>query len=175
MNNTHEYNPDVWWECALAYWVKAHNPEIELKANRESSATFEWNKESFKKEDDTYPEVVNFMFADEESMEYQSFACGVELTEYDPLTPGGWGFWSEIFNTEDLKKVALESADGVAYGKWDALRQVMNMGQIAYITKYNLCVNALLSSVSEDVVKEIFGYALYKIAKKSTVKEETNG
>lgn len=170
MGNTHEYNPDVWWECALAYWVKAHNPEVKLKATRESSATFEWDKDKFKKEDDTYPEVVNFMFADEESLEYQSFACGVELTEYDPSTPGGWGFWSEIFNTEDLKKVAIESADGVAYGKWDALRQVMNMGQIAYITKYNLCVNAIMSDVSADVTKEIFGYALYNIALKSVKK-----
>lgn len=172
--NTHMYNPDVWWECALAYWVKAHNPEVELTPNREASATFEWNKDDFKREDNTYPEVIEFMFADEHSNEYQFLSCGIELTEYDPNTPGGWGFWSAIFNSEDLKKAALESPDGVAYGNWDALRQVMNMGQISFMTKYNLITQAIKNGVSEDAVKEIFGRLTYETVKKNLETGGTN-
>lgn len=174
--NTHTYNPNVWWECALAYWVKAHNPEVELKPDKDYNEVFVWNKENFKNEDGTYPEVVNYMFADDKSIEYQSFECGVELTEFDPSTPGGWGFWSAVFNTEDLKKVALESQDGVAYGNWDALRQVMNMGQISFMTKFNLATDAyrrIHNQQDKKAINFVLGSVFYELAKEAVEKEDS--
>ena len=73
---------------------------------------------------------------------------GLNLTEFDPSTPGGKMLWEHLFNSENLTKKALE--EGQAIGKWDTLRQVINMGQIAYMTKVNAAVAYLKQGITEE-------------------------
>lgn len=131
-------NVNDWSSCLYAYLLKKKNPDIEVETTEETIVS-PLTKEDLKNEDGSYPELALILFDMLDTPMRQYLLEGINLAEFNPLTPGGQMFWEHMINSEDLTKKALE--EGQAIGKWDTLRQIMNMGQIAYMAK----INAVLS------------------------------
>lgn len=176
------YNPELWGECIFAYWGKAHDNSVELiPENKVHYVPLdEGNKEEFYLEDGTYPEVIEILCKDDLDQQKMSLIEGINLTEFDPNTPGGWGFWSAVFNVENLREVAKNSPDQIAFGEWDVIRQIINMGNIAYVAKVNTCVSMIKNAVQpkdmiEGLIRQFFGDSYWQIANDILSKdEETN-
>lgn len=133
MSTTH-YNPDSIEGCLEAYRQKKKGNEI--IANYDDATTYTL-EELWKQEDGSIPEAIQIFFGRKGDRTRQIFIEGVGLTEFDPGTPGGYSFWTSVLEAEDLSKKIAEDPDGVVTGQWDTLRQVLNMGQIAFMAKYN--------------------------------------
>ena len=174
MGDTLLYNPNEWMDCLVAYIWHLKNPDLKIEAtDMILDLTFE--KEYLQREDGTYPEIATILFDQKDQPVCQYLIEGFNLAEIDPASEGGKMFWEHMLNSEELTKKALE--EGQAVGKWDALRQVMNMGQIAYMTK----VNAALSyyrkwskdeSKWKNNVERLLG-AAYLAAVEDVIKKES--
>ena len=141
------FNSNHVLNCMYAYWYMTKHGEDPLEAS-EHAPNLTIEKEYFKLEDDTYPELIDIVFDQNQTPVFWYLFEGLNLTEFDPTTPGGKMLWEHLFKSEHLTKKALE--EGQAVGKWDTLRQVINMGQIAYMTKVNAAVAYLKQGITEE-------------------------
>lgn len=158
-------------DCMYAWWAKHHTDGVVLTPVEEC-ADIKYDKEIFQREDGTYPEVISIMFDQAESPIHWYLIEGLYLTEFDPNTPGGDMLWEYVFNSEELTKKAIE--EGQAVGRWDTLRQVMNMGQIAYMTKLNSAIAYLKQGFTEERetnVAEVLNMEYVKAARAILEKE----
>lgn len=142
-----QYNPLHIFNCMYAYWYTTKYGEDSIEANETAQDNL-MDKEFYQLEDGTYPELINIIFDQSQTPIFWYLMEGLNLTEFDPSTPGGKMLWEHLFNSENLTKKALE--EGQAIGKWDTLRQVINMGQIAYMTKVNAAVAYLKQGITEE-------------------------
>ena len=142
-----QYNPLHIFNCMYAYWYTTKYGEDSIEANEIAQDNL-MNKEFYQLEDGTYPELINIIFDQSQTPVFWYLMEGLNLTEFDPSTPGGKMLWEHLFNSENLTKKALE--EGQAVGKWDTLRQILNMGQIAYMTKVNAATAYLKQGITEE-------------------------
>lgn len=164
-NSSHVFN------CMYAYWYMTKHGEDTIEAS-ENAPNFTIEKEYFKLEDDTYPELIEIVFNQSQTPVFWYLLEGINLTEFDPTTPGGKMLWEHLFNSEHLTKQAIE--EGQAVGKWDTLRQVMNMGQIAYMVKLNAALAYLRGNITEERethVAELLNMEYVKAAREILEKE----
>ena len=150
-----QYNPLHIFNCMYAYWYTTKYGEDSIEVNETAQDNL-MDKEFYQLEDGTYPELINIIFDQSQTPIFWYLMEGLNLTEFDPSTPGGKMLWEHLFNSENLTKKALE--EGQAIGKWDTLRQVINMGQIAYMTKVNVAISYLKHGFTEE--REAFIAAL---------------
>ena len=134
-----KYAPNHIFSCMYAYWYAKKFGEDTIEPDDEAAMPATFDKEFFLEEDGSCCELISIMFDQQNTPVFWYLIEGINLTEFDPSTPGGKMLWEHLFNSENLTKKALE--EGQAIGKWDTLRQIMNMGQIAYMAK----INAVLS------------------------------
>ena len=142
-----QYNPLHIFNCMYAYWYTTKYGEDSIEVNETAQDNL-MDKEFYQLEDGTYPELINIIFDQSQTPIFWYLMEGLNLTEFDPSTPGGKMLWEHLFNSENLTKKALE--EGQAIGKWDTLRQVINMGQIAYMTKVNVAISYLKHGFTEE-------------------------
>ena len=142
-----QYNPLHIFNCMYAYWYTTKYGEDSIEVNETAQDNL-MDKEFYQLEDGTYPELINIIFDQSQTPIFWYLIEGLNLTEFDPSTPGGKMLWEHLFNSENLTKKALE--EGQAIGKWDTLRQVINMGQIAYMTKVNVAISYLKHGFTEE-------------------------
>ena len=143
-----KYGPNHIFSCMYAYWYAKKFGEDTIEPDEEAAMTATFDKEFFLEEDGSCCELVSIMFDQQGTPVFWYLMEGINLTEFDPSTPGGKMLWEHLFNSENLTKKALE--EGQAIGKWDTLRQVINMGQIAYMTKVNVAISYLKHGFTEE-------------------------
>ena len=156
MSDTLRYNPNDWLNCLVVYVEQKKNPDLKIESTDEI-IDMALDKDSLKREDGTYPEVATYLFDMHDTPMKQYLIEGFNLAELDPATDGGKMFWEHVLNSEDLTKKALE--EGQAIGKWDTLRQIMNMGKIAYMAKINTVLSFIKKigiDSSKDAVLSMF-------------------
>lgn len=143
-----KYSPNHIFSCMYAYWYAKKFGEDTIEPDDEAAMPATFDKEFFLEEDGSCCELVSIMFDQQNTPVFWYLIEGINLTEFDPSTPGGKMLWEHLFNSENLTKKALE--EGQAIGKWDTLRQVINMGQIAYMTKVNVAIAYLKHGFTEE-------------------------
>lgn len=143
-----KYNSNYIFSCMYAYWYAKKYGEDTIEPDEEADMPATLNKEFFLEEDGSCCELVSIMFDQQNTPVFWYLMEGLNLTEFDPSTPGGKMLWEHLFNSENLTKKALE--EGQAVGKWDTLRQIINMGQIAYMTKVNAATAYLKHGITEE-------------------------
>lgn len=143
-----KYGPNHIFSCMYAYWYAKKFGEDTIEPDEEAAMPVAFNKEFFLEEDGSCCELVSIMFDQQGTPVFWYLIEGINLTEFDPSTPGGKMLWEHLFNSENLTKKALE--EGQAIGKWDTLRQVINMGQIAYMAKVNVAIASLKHGATEE-------------------------
>lgn len=168
-----QFNPNHIFNCMYAYWYTTKYGEDSIEAN-ETAENNIMDKEFYKLEDGTYPELIEIVFDQSQTPVFWYLIEGLNLAEFDPTTPGGKMLWEHLFNSEHLTKKALE--EGQAVGKWDTLRQVINMGQLAYMTKLNSAIAYLKQGFTEERethVAEVLNMEYVKAAREILEKENT--
>ena len=167
-----QFNPNDALNCMYAYWYMIKHGDDAIEAS-DQAVDLTIEKEFFKLEDDTYPELIEIIFDQKQTHVFWYLLEGLNLAEFDPTTPGGKMLWEHLFNSEHLTKKALE--EGQAVGKWDTLRQVINMGQIAYMTKVNAALAYLKKCMTEERethVAEVLNMEYVKAAREILSREE---
>ena len=167
-----QFNPNHIFNCMYAYWYTTKYGEDSIEANETAENNIMY-KEFYKLEDGTYPELIEIIFDQSQTPVFWYLLEGLNLAEFDPTTSGGKMLWEHLFNSEHLTKKALE--EGQAVGKWDTLRQVINMGQIAYMTKVNAAIAYLKNGMTEERethVAEVLNMEYVKAARDILSREE---
>ena len=181
------YNIHNWKECLAAYFFKLNGAEVEpvekdIEATEESptqlcsSDMIESLKKNFINENgETTSEAASILLNESKDLpSYLSLVEAINLTEFDPMTEGGEAFWKNLFECKSLKEEAEK--EGVAFGKWDLLRQAINMGSIAYIAKLNTAM-AFISKYGRnplvlDIIQKMFGVEYRVLSARASLNNE---
>lgn len=160
------YNPKRWKDCCIAYLEKQKGETIaanvDLGAMKDEYDLDVALKEAFCNEDGTYKSEAAKILVNgvNDFPTYMSLVEAINLTEFDPMTEGGEAFWKNLFECKSLAEEAEN--EGVAFGKWDVLRQAINMGSIAYIAKLNNAMAFIdkygFNDLTINIIHRVFGF-----------------
>ena len=181
------YNVNDWRSCLAAYFFKLEGDSIEpvekdIKVTEDSpvqldaSDMIECLKNNFVKEDGSITsEAASIILnGSTDFPTYLSLIEAINLTEFDPMTEGGEAFWKNLFECKSLKEEAEK--EGAAFGKWDVLRQAINMGSIAYIAKFNTAMMFINKYGRNDliltVIHKMFGFEYRMLVARASAKNE---
>ena len=166
------YNVNDWKQCLAAYFFKLEGDEVEpvekdIEVTNDSPVQLTSKdmlgclQEHFMKEDGaiTSEAAAIILKGGGDIATYLSLVEAINLTEFDPMTEGGEAFWKNLFECKSLKEEAKE--EGAAFGKWDVLRQAINMGSIAYIAKLNTAMSFVnkygRNNLTLTMIDDMFG------------------
>lgn len=181
------YDVENWEQCLVAYCFKLEGEEIEpfnkdLPITENSPVKVDERdlgnmlRDHFSdNENKITSEAASILLNEEKDLPtYLSLVEAIKLTEFDPMTEGGEAFWKNLFECTSLKEEAME--EGAAFGKWDVLRQAINMGSIAYIAKLNTAMAFVnkygYNSLTLDLIHKIFGFEYRVMTTRASAKNE---
>lgn len=181
------YNVNDWMQCLAAYFFKLKGDDIEpvekdIEITNDSPVQLSSNdmidclKSHFVKEDgEITSEAASILINEAKDLPtYLSLVEAINLTEFDPMTEGGEAFWKNLFECKSLKEEAME--EGAAFGKWDVLRQAINMGSIAYIAKLNTAMAFVneygYNSLTLNLIHKMFGFEYRVMTARASAKNE---
>lgn len=181
------YNVNDWKQCLAAYFFKLEGDEVEpVEKNIEvtndspvqlsSNNMIDFLKSHFVKEDgEITSEAASIILRGSNDLPtYLSLVEAINLTEFDPMTEGGEAFWKNLFECKSLKEEAEK--EGAAFGKWDVLRQAINMGSIAYIAKLNTAMAFVneygYNDLTLNLIHKMFGFEYRVMTTRASAKNE---
>lgn len=181
------YNVNDWKQCLAAYFFKLKGDEVEpveknIEVTNDSPVQLNSNdmidclKQSFVDKDGKITsEAASIILSGSNDLpSYLSLVEAIKLTEFDPMTEGGEAFWKNLFECKSLKEEAME--EGAAFGKWDVLRQAINMGSIAYIAKLNTAMAFVneygYNSLTLNLIHKMFGFEYRVMTTRASAKNE---
>lgn len=181
------YNVNDWKQCLAAYFFKLKGDEVEpvekdIEVTNDSPVQLSSNdmidclKQSFVDETGKITsEAASIILSGSNDLpSYLSLVEAIKLTEFDPMTEGGEAFWKNLFECKSLKEEAME--EGAAFGKWDVLRQAINMGSIAYIAKLNTAMAFVneygYNSLTLNLIHKMFGFEYRVMTTRASAKNE---
>lgn len=183
----YHYNPNDWKSCLAAYFFKLDGDELKPVENKievtedspiklDSSDMITCLKKHFMNEEgNVTSEAAHIIINNVNDIPtYLSLVEAINLTEFDPMTEGGEAFWKNLFECKSLKEEAIE--EGAAFGKWDVLRQAINMGSIAYIAKLNTAMSFVNKHGRNDliltIIQKIFGFEYRILVARESINNE---
>lgn len=181
------YNVNDWKQCLAAYFFKLEGDEVEpvekdIEITNDSPVQLNSNdmidhlKQTFEDESGkiTSEAASIILHGSNDLPTYLSLVEAIKLTEFDPMTEGGEAFWKNLFECKSLKEEAEK--EGAAFGKWDVLRQAINMGSIAYIAKLNTAMSFVHKYGRNDlvltVIHKMFGIEYRMLVARESAKNE---
>ena len=181
------YDADNWKQCFVAYCLKLEGEEIEPRdknatitedspINVEEQDVGNMLRSHFSDKDKNITsEAASILLNKEEDLPtYLSLVEAIKLTEFDPMTEGGEAFWKNLFECKSLKEEAEK--EGAAFGKWDVLRQAINMGSIAYIAKLNTAMAFVnkygYNNLTLNLIHKMFGFEYRVMTTRASAKNE---
>lgn len=181
------YNVKDWKQCLAAYFFMLNGDDIDpvekdIEITNDSPVQLNSNdmidclKHAF--EDDSgkiTSEAASIILSGYNDLPtYLALVEAINLTEFDPMTEGGEAFWKNLFECKSLKEEAEK--EGVAFGKWDVLRQAINMGSIAYIAKLNTAMSFVNKYGRNDlvltIIHKMFGIEYRMMVARASAKNE---
>lgn len=181
------YNVNNWMQCLAAYFFKLKGDDIEpvekdievtndSPVQLSSSDMTDCLKQTFEDESGKITsEAASIILNGYNDLPtYLSLVEAIKLTEFDPMTEGGEAFWKNLFECKSLKEEAEK--EGAAFGKWDVLRQAINMGSIAYIAKLNAAMAFVneygYNSLTLNLIHKMFGIEYRMMVARASAKNE---
>ena len=181
------YNVHDWKQCLAAYFFKLEGDDIEpvekdIEETNDSPVQLSSNdmidclKKTFEDESGkiTSEAASIILNGSNDLPSYLSLVEAIKLTEFDPMTEGGEAFWKNLFECTSLKEEAEK--EGAAFGKWDVLRQAINMGSIAYIAKLNTAMAFVneygYNSLTLNLIHKMFGFEYRVMTTRASAKNE---
>lgn len=170
------YNPGSWMDCCLAYFAKKEGEEIKEEEEQHTHVVTSFRAKlasEFNYEGKPNSEAATILLNDNDIPTYLSLTEAIQITEFDPATEGGYNFWDNLFSCTSLKEKAKE--EGEAFGKWDVLRQAINMGSLVYVGKLNACLAYVAKKGNTDesrqVILDMFGKPYERLMVKEAEKK----